>query len=95
MHMNEYTTGNARVDQMGQIRITGNVTPQVWYKTITRKNGKPHLLAIAILSDIVYQWRYATNPPDTLPDTEKGLNGTCCSAAMTSLRIFSVNQNAA
>lgn len=55
--MNEYTTGNARVDQMGQIRITGNVTPQVWYKTITRKNGKPHLLAIAILSDIVYWYR--------------------------------------
>lgn len=55
--MKEYTTGNARVDQMGQFQITGNVTPQVWYKTITRKNGKPHLLAIAILSDIVYWYR--------------------------------------
>ena len=57
--MKEYTTGNAKVDQMGQIRLTGNVTPQVWYRTITRENGKPHLLAIAILSDIVYWYRPA------------------------------------
>ena len=50
--MKEYTTGNTKVDQTGQIRLTGNVTPQIWYRTITRENGKPHLLAIAILSDI-------------------------------------------
>lgn len=55
--MKEYTTGNAKVDQMGQMQISGNITPQIWYKTITRKNGKPHLLAIAILSDIVYWYR--------------------------------------
>ncbi len=57
--MKEYTTGNAKVDQMGQIRLTGNVTPQMWYRTITRENGKPHLLAIAILADIVYWYRPA------------------------------------
>lgn len=57
MHMKEYTTGNAKVDQMGQMQISGNIIPQIWYKTITRKNGKPHLLAIAILSDIVYWYR--------------------------------------
>ena len=55
--MKEYTTGNAKVDQMGQMQISGNIIPQIWYKTITRKNGKPHLLAIAILSDIVYWYR--------------------------------------
>lgn len=55
--MKEYTTGNAKVDAMAQIQLTGNVTPQIWYKTITRENGKPHLLAIAILSDIVYWYR--------------------------------------
>ena len=57
--MKEYTTGNTKVDQTGQIRLTGNVTPQIWYRTITRENGKPHLLAIAILSDIVYWYRPA------------------------------------
>lgn len=57
--MKEYTTGNAKVDLMAQIQLTGNVTPQVWYKTITKENGRPHLLAIAILSDIVYWYRPA------------------------------------
>lgn len=55
--MKEYTTGNSKVDAMAQIQLTGNITPQVWYRTITRDNGKPHLLAIAILSDIVYWYR--------------------------------------
>lgn len=54
--MKEYT-GNAKVDLMAQFQLTGNVTPQVWYKTITRTNGKPYLLAIAILSDIAYWYR--------------------------------------
>lgn len=57
--MKEYTTGNATVDLMAQIQLTGNVTPQVWYKTITKENGRPHLLAIAILSEIVYWYRPA------------------------------------
>ena len=57
--MKEYTTGNAKVDLMAQIQLTGNVTPQIWYKTITKESGKPHLLAIAILSDIVYWYRPA------------------------------------
>lgn len=54
--MKEYT-GNSKVDFMAQIQLTGNVTPQIWYKTITRPNGKPYLLAIAILSDIAYWYR--------------------------------------
>jgi len=51
------SSGNATVDAMGQFAITGNVTPVQWYKTILRENGKPHLLAITILSDLVYWFR--------------------------------------
>ena len=50
-------TGNRTVDKMMQVHLTGNVTPMSWYQTITRENGKPHLAAIAILSDIVYWYR--------------------------------------
>lgn len=35
----------------------GNMTPQIWYKTITKKTGKPYLLAITLLSDIVYWYK--------------------------------------
>lgn len=51
------SSGNATVDAMGQFAITGNITPVQWYKTIIRENGKPHLLAITILSDLVYWFR--------------------------------------
>ena len=93
--MKEYTTGNTKVDQTGQIRLTGNVTPQIWYRTITRENGKPHLLAIAILSDIVYWYRPAeVRDESRSSDTGKGSGQTCCSAAMTSSRNFLGCQNA-
>lgn len=55
--MLEYTTGNEYVDKMAAINLTGNIIPQIWYKQIVRDNGKPHLLAITILSDIVYWYR--------------------------------------
>lgn len=55
--MNAYSTGNSIVDAMISIQLTGNVIPQMWYKTITRDNGKPHLLAITLLADIVYWYR--------------------------------------
>jgi hypothetical protein len=51
------SSGNNTVDAMGQFAISGNVTPMEWYKTILRENGKPYLLAITILSDIVYWFR--------------------------------------
>lgn len=51
------SSGNATVDAMGQFAITGNVTPVQWYRTVVRENGKPHLLAITILSDLVYWFR--------------------------------------
>lgn len=42
---------------MGTINITGNIIPQIWYSKITRENGKPYLLAITLLADIVYWYR--------------------------------------
>ena len=54
---NILNTGNSTVDAIGQMNITGNVTPPNWYKTILRDNGKPYLLAICILSEICYWYR--------------------------------------
>ena len=54
MIMGYLTSGNIIVDAMGSINITGNIIPAVWYRTITKENGKPYLLAIVILADIVY-----------------------------------------
>ena len=55
--MGYLTSGNVIVDAMGSVNITGNVIPAVWYRTITKENGKPYLLAIVILADIVYWYR--------------------------------------
>jgi len=55
--MGYITSGNPMVDEMAMLNISGNVVPQMWYSTITRDNGKPHLLAITLLSDIVYWYR--------------------------------------
>ena len=55
--MLEYSTGNSTVDTMASIQLTGNIIPQIWYKQIVRDNGKPHLLAISILADVVYWYR--------------------------------------
>ena len=55
--MLEYSTGNITVDAMASMQLTGNIIPQIWYKQIVRDNGKPHLLAISILADIVYWYR--------------------------------------
>ena len=52
-----YGSGHETVDRMANIAITGNVVPQTWYRTILRETGKPHLLAIMILSDLVYWYR--------------------------------------
>ena len=54
-----YQTGNPTVDRLSRIRLTGNVIPPAWYHTILRETGKPYLIAIVILSDIVYWYRAA------------------------------------
>ena len=53
-------TGIKSCDELKELNFTGNVIPQVWYKVFVKKDlkfPKPHLLAINILSDIVYWYR--------------------------------------
>ena len=52
-----YGSGNETVDRMTNFGITGNVIPHAWYRTIAKDNGRPHLLAIELLADIVYWYR--------------------------------------
>lgn len=52
-----YGSGNETVDRMTYFGITGNVTPHSWFKTILKDTGRPHLLAIELLADIVYWYR--------------------------------------
>ncbi len=54
---NPFETGSPIVDQMSRLQISGNVIPVSWYRTIRKETGKPNLLAIVILADIVYWYR--------------------------------------
>ena len=65
--MGYMSSGNASVDRMGTVSIKGNIIPPEWYKTITRENGKPYLLAISLLADIVYWYR-----PNEVRDQQSG-----------------------
>lgn len=51
------TSGNAIVDAVSRINFSGDITPRIWRKTITKENGKPYPLARDMLSDIVYFYR--------------------------------------
>lgn len=51
------STGNRTVDKLVGVDFSGNIIHNAWYKTIIRKNGKPDLVAINILADIVYWYR--------------------------------------
>ena len=50
-------TENVIVNKVGKMRFSGNVIPEVWYKTIVSSNGRVNLLAINILAEIVYWYR--------------------------------------
>lgn len=50
-------SGNSTVDAMAKINLTGNIIPANWFRTITRYNGKPYMLAICILSELCYWYR--------------------------------------
>lgn len=45
------------VAEIGNISITGNIVPPLWFKTITFESGKPDTNSILILSDILYWYR--------------------------------------
>lgn len=50
-------TGNPIVDEVGELNISGNIIPENWYQWIRKGTGKPDLLAIVLLSEIVYWYR--------------------------------------
>ena len=53
-------TGIKACDELRDFHLQGNVVPQIWYRTIVKNSGKskkPNMLAIAILSDVVYWYR--------------------------------------
>jgi hypothetical protein len=53
--MNEnHTPINPVCQQMLNCRLTGNITPISWFRTILTGSGKPDVVAIILLSDIVY-----------------------------------------
>ncbi|OAT80979.1 hypothetical protein A6P54_13360 [Bacillus sp. MKU004] len=45
------------VDQVGEMKIEGNLVPHLWYKNITFSSGKAHFVAITLLADILYWYR--------------------------------------
>lgn len=79
--MGYLTSGNEIVDAMGSINISGNIIPAVWYRTITKENGKPYLLAIVILADIVYWYRpsvrYGIREPDIFLGGKRNFQMIC------------------
>lgn len=42
---------------VGELNISGNVTPLSWYQVLRRPDGKPYDVAITLLGDIVYWYR--------------------------------------
>ena len=51
------------VHEVGKMNFQGHIIPHTWYRELTFANGKPHLNAISILSDIVY-WHRPTEETD-------------------------------
>ena len=52
-----FNTGCEAVDIMGSARFSGDIVCPSWYRHVLGSTGRPHMLAIAILSDIVYWYR--------------------------------------
>lgn len=50
---------NPTVEAFQQFRMDGNIVPHSWYQSpqLAQKNGKPNLVAITLLADIVYWYR--------------------------------------
>ena len=81
-----YSTGNAIVDENAKLNISGNVIPQMWYRTIIRESGKPNLTAIIILADIVYWYK-----PTELRDENSGQVVATCLSLNCALRQRNTN----
>lgn len=55
------------VSEIGGLNFKGNVVDHEWFNYITFSNGKPHIVAIIILGEIVYWYR-----PTVIRDEETG-----------------------
>lgn len=55
--MNGYELKNPIVEAFGLLNITGDIVPPEFYQSIKFDNGKPDLLAILILANVVYWYR--------------------------------------
>ncbi len=51
------STPTDTVVAIGQINLTGNVTPASWWRHITLPSGRPDQTAITLLAEIVYWYR--------------------------------------
>ena len=49
------------------MNFTGNIIPASWYRTIVGSDGRPHWIAICLLSEIVYWYR-----PSEIRDEKSG-----------------------
>ncbi len=61
---------NPVVEKIGQLHIEGNITPHAWYQSprLQNEKGKPNLVAITLLADIVCWYR-----PSVIRDEVSGL----------------------
>jgi hypothetical protein len=64
-------TGNDFVDAISEMHFEGNIIPASWYQTLRFPNGKADLIAINLLSDIVY-WYRATEKRDEATGALRG-----------------------
>ena len=54
-----YSTGNEIVDENAKLNISGNIIPQVWYRTIIRESGNPSTLFTKYLASKVSPARFS------------------------------------
>ncbi|CAM4390263.1 DnaD replication protein [Bacillus manliponensis] len=45
------------VSEIGELNLKGNVVDHEWFNYLTFSNGKPHIVAIMVLSEVVYWYR--------------------------------------
>ena len=62
-------TGIRSVDALYGVDFTGNVVPHAWYSAIQTESGKPDMVAITILSEILYWHRPREECDESDPET--------------------------
>lgn len=65
--MENLTTGNKIVDELGKLNLHGNIIPHAWYQTLKMESGKPDTVSMLLLSDFIYWYR-----PTYLRDEDTG-----------------------